>query len=377
MDFASSLPCSTRSRNPTKSNDPKFLRANVAWDVLAFPNAVFILYTFLAPLLPLFCSAVPYNLRSIPNAGGVTGSVWRTSKKQQLSEASRMVENVAKNLLRGCGRIFPDCVILGQAIAFNMFLAFFPMLLFALGLLSGTSFFQEAMREVPARLSLILPPESAQVVTDYFLVRGLHPQRWIFLGLGGTLIAGSQVMVGFIEGFRMIEGDPIGLRYWRRHLRALALLCLTIVPVIAVVALTVFGRPMRGWLAHFTGAPHQIVQQVFFVAYGCVVFLLAMAVLIALYRIGRPGHSGIVELIPGAAIATLLWWATDIVFGYYVRRVPYGVIYGGLAAAIGLLLWMYLAAIIVLLGAAYNAEARDARLSEKSILMHQLIIRDR
>jgi membrane protein len=288
-----------------------------------------------------------------------------------------MIGNITKNLFRGCGRIFPDCVILGQAIAFNMFLAFFPMLLFALGLLSGASFFQEAVREILDRLSLILPPESAQVVADYFLRRGLHPQRWIYLGLGGTLIAGSQVMVGFIEGFRMIEGDPIGLRYWRRHLRALALLCLTIVPVLVLVALTVFGRPMRAWLVHFTGAPHQLVREGFFAVYGLLVFVLAMAVLIVLYRIGRPGHPGIVELIPGAMIASVLWWATDIVFGYYVRRVPYGVIYGGLAAAIGLLLWMYLAAIIVLLGAAYNAEARDARLSKKSILIHQLIIRDR
>ena len=48
----------------------------------------------------------------------------------------------------------------------------------------------------------------------------------------------------------------------------------------------------------------------------------------------------------------------DIVFGFYVRRMPYDVVYGGLAAAIGLLIWMYLTAVVVLLGAAYNAELR-------------------
>jgi uncharacterized BrkB/YihY/UPF0761 family membrane protein len=31
-------------------------------------------------------------------------------------------------------------------------------------------------------------------------------------------------------------------------------------------------------------------------------------------------------------------------------------VYGGLAAAIGLLIWMYLTALVVLLGAAFNAE---------------------
>jgi membrane protein len=39
-----------------------------------------------------------------------------------------------------------------------------------------------------------------------------------------------------------------------------------------------------------------------------------------------------------------------------VRKMPYDVVYGGLAAAIGLLIWMYLTALVVLLGAAYNAE---------------------
>jgi uncharacterized BrkB/YihY/UPF0761 family membrane protein len=37
------------------------------------------------------------------------------------------------------------------------------------------------------------------------------------------------------------------------------------------------------------------------------------------------------------------------------------VVYGGLAAAIGLILWMYVTAMVVLLGAAYNAEAREDR----------------
>ena len=36
------------------------------------------------------------------------------------------------------------------------------------------------------------------------------------------------------------------------------------------------------------------------------VFVLAMTVLVAVYRIGRPGHKGIWEIFPGAAVATVL-----------------------------------------------------------------------
>jgi len=35
---------------------------------------------------------------------------------------------------------------------------------------------------------------------------------------------------------------------------------------------------------------------------------------------------------------------------------PYNVVYGGLAATIGLLIWMQLSSVIVFLGAAWNAE---------------------
>jgi len=42
------------------------------------------------------------------------------------------MDRLLKNLFRGLGDL-PDCITLSQAIAFNMFLAFFPMLLLALG----------------------------------------------------------------------------------------------------------------------------------------------------------------------------------------------------------------------------------------------------
>ena len=67
------------------------------------------------------------------------------------------------------------------------------------------------------------------------------------------------------------------------------------------------------------------------------------------------------NVLPGAMVATLLWWVVDVLFGVYVRRVPYGVVYGGLAAVIGLIIWMQLSAVIVFLGAAWNAELADNR----------------
>ena len=67
------------------------------------------------------------------------------------------------------------------------------------------------------------------------------------------------------------------------------------------------------------------------------------------------------HVLPGAMLATLLWWFVNVLFGIYVRRVPYSVVYGGLAAVIGLLIWMQISTVIVFLGAAWNAEQAVGR----------------
>ena len=75
----------------------------------------------------------------------------------------------------------------------------------------------------------------------------------------------------------------------------------------------------------------------------------------------RAKEDSLRNVLPGAAVATLLWGISDAVFGAYVRRVPYSIVYGGLAAVIGLIIWMEISAVIIFLGAAWNAELAASR----------------
>jgi membrane protein len=82
-----------------------------------------------------------------------------------------------------------------------------------------------------------------------------------------------------------------------------------------------------------------------------------MVVLALIYRVARPGATTWSSVLPGAAAATILWWGVNLLFGLYVRKMPYGLVYGGVAAAIGLMVWMEFSVMIVFLGAAWNAES--------------------
>jgi membrane protein len=77
-------------------------------------------------------------------------------------------------------------------------------------------------------------------------------------------------------------------------------------------------------------------------------------------------------ITPGAVVGVVLWIVLSLAFSIYVRNFSsYGAVYGAFAAAIVLLLWLYLSANAFLFGAELNAEleraARDDQGSSRSV----------
>ena len=162
-----------------------------------------------------------------------------------------------------------------------------------------------------------------------------------------------------MEGFRLVHGDRNPQSRAGRHIRALFLLMATIVPIIFIVNLVVFGKQLRNWMLHTSSMP-VLIRIVWSTAYVIASLFIAMLVLSVIYRVGRPGHQHWRDVVPGAAVATVLWWVVSISLGFYLRHVPYSMVYGGLAVTIGLLIWMQVTATILLIGAAYNAELQQS-----------------
>ena len=83
--------------------------------------------------------------------------------------------------------------------------------------------------------------------------------------------------------------------------------------------------------------------------------LLALAVL---YRFGPDHINGRWHWIsPGAVFATLSWLAGSALLSWYLANfADYDATYGSLGAAIGLMMWLWMSAIVVLAGAELNSE---------------------
>ena len=272
---------------------------------------------------------------------------------------SSPIDAFSERFYRAFRRVFPDCVTLTQAVAFNMFLALSPMILVIFGIVASSPAFRLALQESMGRLRVVLPPGTIGMVSSFFSSHSTHPLRWISLGLGGTVLAGTQMMKLLLEGFRLVYGEDDRPDWITRHVRALLLLLATMVPSIFIVNFVVFGRQVRNWLLHTAGMP-VLIRLAWSGLYIIVSLLVAWAVLTVIYRVGWPRHRNWEAHMPGAVVATVLWWTVSISLGFYLRHVPYNLVYGGLAVTVGLMIWMQLTATIVLIGAAYNAESRDA-----------------
>ena len=105
--------------------------------------------------------------------------------------------------------------------------------------------------------------------------------------------------------------------------------------------------------------------------------LLAMVIFVLLalsllYRFG-PSRRGAAWrwVTPGSVVATVLWLLASALFSFYVQHLAsYDATYGPLGAVVGVMMWFYVSALAVLVGAELNAElelqtVRDSTVGEE------------
>ena len=261
----------------------------------------------------------------------------------------------SKKVFRTLTRVFPQCSMVSQAVAYNMFLSFFAILLAALGTMR---LYLEGPRgqELIPRLQAILPPGSWQLVSDFVFRSEVSAWYSTLFGWVGTLLVGVQTNKLMMVGFHIINGRRSAQSFLGRQFRALLFFAVASVACFVAVALSVFGGSLRQLMIDKVGAS-MLLHSLLSGTFSLLAMILVMFVLAFIYRIAQPGIATLISTLPGAAIATALWWGANVLFGFYVRKTEYGPVYGVLAGVIGLLLWMELSVMLVFVGAAWNAES--------------------
>ena len=206
-------------------------------------------------------------------------------------------------------------------------------------------------------LSLMLPEGSFQIVQDQ-VARVLAKGN---TALGATFLLGLALALWSANAGVKAVIDALNAAYEARETRSfirLNLLSLTFTTA-AIMALMLMVSAVVAFplaLDHVGLAPD--TQLVLGLIRWPLLFAVLWIALALLYRFGpsrppRPWR----WLIVGATVAALLWIGGSALLSRYLSDfADYDATYGSLGAAIGFMMWMWMSASIVLLGAELNSE---------------------
>ena len=240
-------------------------------------------------------------------------------------------------------------------VAFFAILGIAPALI-ALLALFGLTTDPASTAAVAQELAAVLPDTARPLVLDQLQTvtsGGTGSLTTTFVVAAATALwSASGSTQKLLTSIQSIYERPETRGILRLYSMSIALALGSVVFVAAAVTLLVGASAVVGDLP----TPVRLLAEV--VRWALLVVLVTVA-LALVYRISpdRPGPR-LRLLSLGSAAATVVWVAGSVVFAVYVDHYSsYGQTYGALAAVVVVMLWLYLTAYIVLMGAEVNVEA--------------------
>ena len=290
---------------------------------------------------------------------------WRSEVESRLEKiADRLppvITGPAQLLIRTWREFVDDnCATHAAAIAFHTLFGLFPLLLGTGVILSFFSAGREAYADALQNLGELFP-EAEDLVEQN--VRGSVDLRGEFgvVALGTLLWSGSRIF----QALRLALNAAWDVTGRRQALRGKAIdvgAVLLIGPLMLLsVASTAFIETVRYVVTNlgetvsfleFLGAEAIWLPVLYLVPLATSVLLFEIAyVLLPNLRV-RWTHA-----LPGALLAAVLFEAGKLGFAWYVSNLAsFSLVYGSLSTVIVLMVWIYISAIILLIGAEFNSE---------------------
>jgi len=250
-----------------------------------------------------------------------------------------------------------DAFAVAKASAYSSILTFFPALLVVGSVLATSPRYELYLREISNAVGRILP---AAGNTAMAYLKGSSLQRPLSVLVSASLITlwtGSGVMISWMEGFRNAYQLPKIWGLAKERMVAFSLVILAGIPLSFATVLVAFGSEIEGRILFQSDRElGPVILLLWAMIRWLIAILTSIAVIALIYHNAVPRTQPWHSTLPGATLATGLWFLTTALFGWYLRKyADYSLIYGSLGTAIALLVWMYLVSLIVLVGAEFNA----------------------
>jgi membrane protein len=254
------------------------------------------------------------------------------------------------------------------ALAFSGFLALPAILLVSLGVFALTAG-DAAVSTVLDTLGRVAPAEAVDLLGDSLTRVVRNATGGVAMVAVGGLLAvwtASGAMSTLITGLNRAYDVEETRGFLRTRSIALLLLAFGVLALGLVVGLLVLGPYVSEWVGSAVGL-EGLVAWLWWLAQWPIL-LGALFGLFAgiLYYGPNVEHRRFALITPGSVVAVVIWLGASGLFAVYVSMLgSYDKTWGTLAGAIVLLLWLWLSALALLLGAEVNAEVeRSPKLTD-------------
>lgn len=250
-----------------------------------------------------------------------------------------------------------DQFAVAKAAAFSAIMTLFPAVLLVASILVASHSTGAFIREISYAVGRILPGGTSSTVLSYFEGTKPKPVGRLITTSIITLWTASGVMISWMEGFRKAYVLPKTWGMVKERMVAFLLVILAGVPMAFASFLVAFGNQIERWMIFHSG--HELgayILGMWTALRWIIATLTSIAVIALIYHHGLPRTQPWHRVLPGAVMATVMWFASTIIFGSYLRHFAnYSEIYGSVWSAIALLVWLYIVSLVVLVGAEFNA----------------------
>jgi membrane protein len=282
---------------------------------------------------------------SRPETGSVPSGPHRLSAREWLDVLKRTFKEFLAD----------DAMGLAQQIAYSSLLAFFPAVIFLVGLLGLIDAYDD-LQEFLAPVAPGAVLDTIREIQTSTRDDGASAAAFV-LGGAGAIWAASGAMTSIIKAvnraYERVETRP----FWKVRLIAILLVTLMGLVTAALFLLIVFGGPLGEAIADEAGlgGAFELVWTILRWPIAFVAILLFFA--LVYYLAPDEPHRNWKWITPGSLVAAILWLVLSGLFALYTSLSDsYNETYGSIAGGIVLLLWLNYSAFALLFGAELNAE---------------------
>ena len=236
------------------------------------------------------------------------------------------------------------------ALAFYLLFTMFPLMVFLSSLL-GLLHVEAA--ELLRGLTQFLPAEVLAFMMNYLdYAAGHSSMRLLLFGLFFSLYFPARATNSLMRAVR--TAYHLGPSHARQLFHTLLYTMMLIAAMVVTLALMTAGRRLVDYAARTLGLPGEWVVLWRWLRFPLMALVMYFA-LFLLYAMAQDERQPLRNLWPGVLAALLGWMVLSALYSFYVDYIAsYSLLYGSVGTAVVLLMWLYLSAATLILGAELN-----------------------